>query len=328
MLSLEQRLIDENKNPIRLANEPTVQIETTLTQWYTAGQFLCLFEGTTDYLYYNPRLKQYLKHPFKIKSLDGKGQAYQYYCFLKNSNHYPEVILFVDKDHDDTDQQTKYPSLCKTQKQPVKVYCTPYYTMENYFTQIGVVKAYFDGKVLLDSHIAMGSTNPWNTTKVLSLFEAIHQQYVAALQEIYAAYLFDKQNNPNLTMPLSPFNYIDINHLDPQKLNIFTESSKTKPVYVKWLDGKKDELEAMKTQNQAYLTFYDTVMTNYHQNEHALISGKDLSKVYLKFFKQLSKHYPVQKMRSVLKSYSLSKITDLEPYAFEPACLVRFLQQI
>lgn len=170
-------------------------------------QYYCFYEGKDDCKYYNTKFHEKF---IKIQHFDCKGKykLLEFKVFMDKKYNNPEnVLYFIDKDFDDKIKEEEYLSL----KVDKKIYVTPCYSIENFYTIEDVFK-----KIIINEYGYTICCPEYN--ELLRTFNDLKNEYHNKIGNInywYATYRYFVENkviSDKLSLSgINISNYFDIN---------------------------------------------------------------------------------------------------------------------
>ncbi|MGK7886456.1 MAG: DUF4435 domain-containing protein [Crocosphaera sp.] len=191
----------------------------------------CFFEGPDDINYYGSRIRDYSRCEFQEFYCDGKENVIDRFQYISRKTQTPyynnaKIAYFIDKDFDQSIYQSS------EMENTEKIYETPYYSIENFYTSLDCFKRILKEKFKIQQYLTGGQIlkiNP-DFENSVKLYEQKQQEFHNCIGILNAYILCLKEKNGN---PTSKFRVTDNKNKLKQTLiemspnNVVEERNKT-----------------------------------------------------------------------------------------------------
>ena len=298
-------------------SEHTYFTEFALTYNKIANTLYCFYEGYDDTKYYSIRVKNItLNSDCKSLYCAGKDNTLNAFKLISEHKEYDlnRVLLFVDKDYSEK-IESEY------------IYCTPVYSIENFYTNVEVLEAIITEEFKVNKHDTSNNDFQIIIDLFSYLFKEFHKKtaffnaWLACQNDIRIAKgetrrlhiddrikeYFRKIVSVDL-QNISDFSYLN----DKSKIDkIFTEAYR---VDEKHIDLKLKEFEKTdcnksfrgKFEMKFFISFLDRLKNELGRRDSMIFSKKYKINLFIEFS---------------------SAISALSQYAISPGCLIKYLQK-
>lgn len=266
--------------------------------------YYCFYEGSDDCKYYNPKFKE---KNITISHFDCKGKfnLLKFKKFMDEKYGRNDLLYFIDKDYDDKIKPTYF----QTYSLEDKLYVTPCYSIENFYTIEEVYK-----ELLLNEYGYSIDSNEY--TELLTKFNLMKSKFHAYIEDIniwYATYkyFFDKKEiTEEISMNSFPLNkFIKINVVDEK------------------IEEKKPLLEELKKSIKSTPINFNI--------EFLTIKSKFTSpccefrgKMEIFFMNKFIENINMTKQYKVFPILQNNILSNIVQYSKKPICLDAFLNQL
>lgn len=275
------------------------------TRLYKRDKFamFCFFEGEDDSDYYRSRIEAIAAPKFHFFVCDGKASVLRLHNIIVARNSYAKArtAYFIDRDFDPPLHQGS------DRQRYARVYETPCYAIENFYTSIECVKKILASKFKL---FELGE----EFEKCVELYENLQQQFHQAIADLNAWLAIQKRGG------------IRINW---QQLKFEVELDEIRAKYT--LDELASKFPDAKSVSREEC---DRLLAEWRRDrsDRETFRGKYEIEFLCKFLRKLAEGankgnspYFAQKIKVTLNPSPATLVSDLCQYADTPDCLWRYL---
>jgi len=265
-------------------------------------QYYCFYEGKDDCKYYNTKFDE---KSINIQHFDCKGKykLLQFKEYMDERYSVPENILyFIDKDYDDKIINDKYLEL----KNDKKIYITPCYSIENFYTIEDVLK-----KIIVNEYKYTICCNQYD--ELLNKFISLKSEYHSIIQNVnywYATYrYFSEKEIISVKILLSDLNLNNYFDVDKELEHIIERAN-----LLTFLESKLDSLPI------DFNKKYDEIKNKF-TNNCCDFRGKFELHFLERFLLRIREH-------NAYNSFYVDKsniLSNLSQYAIKPTCFDEFI---
>lgn len=264
------------------------------------------FEGIDDKLYYDIRFQSFLKNYYNYE-LTGKETLLELKKLIKTQTHFNiKTLYYIDSDFD-------------YNLNDENLYCTPVYSIENFYISKTALKKILKSKFNLcefDCELT-NKANYDDFFTIIDLYDKLKMEFLTAITPLMIWYYHQNINKAKLYN----FNYI----LD--FVNFSLDTITPKYTFDNLKDLTPNYVEISEDQYNKYFSFFST------KNKEKFFRGKYLFDFFVEFLKKIGTDANLVTPRffTLKRKNSLANIVEplqtLSIFSDSPDCLIEFLRK-